>query len=153
MVLGPQFEQLKMFMTPSEIDPVSSVDAEEGEYIEDVLEKKLKGAKKSGLYKDISQKGVKTPIQVIHDPQTGENILGHGHHRFAVAQDLEDQGKSDVLMPVFHSTAKYEKFYDDDPGYFDALGSIKEYDTYMNRYIGQGRGTGDKATWRSDEDF
>jgi hypothetical protein len=154
MVLGPQFEQLKMFMAPSEIDPSSSIDAEQGEYIEDVMEEKLEEAKNSGLYDDIRQKGVKTPIQVIHDPHTGEIMLGHGNHRFAVAQDLENQGKSDVLLPVVHSIARYEKYYeDDDPGYFDALRTVKDYDNYMNRNFGQGRGTGDKYTWQSDEDF
>jgi hypothetical protein len=147
---GPQFEQLKMFMSPSEIEFSSSVDHPH-ETFEDVLETKLQRAHSSGLYSNIEKEGVKAPIQVIHDRRTGKNILGHGHHRYAAASALEETSQPDILVPVVHTEAKYESFGDDDYEYFDALGSVKDYDNYMNKYVKQGRGTGDRMTWQSEE--
>ena len=112
MALGPQFEQLKMFMSPNEINPSSAIDfdatmdAERHEkdpemvdaYMKQGMEQKLAAATGSGLRANIEKRGVIKPVQVIHTPEFGRTI-GHGHHRFAAAQDIDP----DALIPVHHT--------------------------------------------------
>jgi hypothetical protein len=112
---GPQFEQLKMFMTPAEIDPSSGVDSPYSTVVEHhqsapervrsqfgtLMEEKTSEAKYKGLTKDIKKRGVVMPVQVIHTAELGRT-LGHGHHRFAAAKDIDP----DMLIPVHHTEGR-----------------------------------------------
>jgi hypothetical protein len=112
MALGPQFEQLKMFMTPAEIAPSGGVDSDGSTIVEHHerdpeltrdffkrdMARKAAEARSSGLTNDIMERGVVMPVQVIHTPELGRT-LGHGHHRFAAAEEIDP----DMLIPVHHT--------------------------------------------------
>jgi hypothetical protein len=109
MTLGHQFEQLKMFMTPSEIMssrlPLTADRIVKNSTVledpESLWERKLKQSKapptspryKRSLYDTIKREGVKEPVHLGPTQVTG------GHHRIAAANDIAP----DTLIPVVHS--------------------------------------------------
>jgi hypothetical protein len=152
--LGPQFEQLKMFYSPSEIGFDDAIDAEAYGDFETTLKHKLTTSKNTGLYDDIQEKGVRTPIQVIHDDKNKRKILGHGHHRYATALDIERSSNPDILVPVVHTTAKYYRPYGAPPGSPKVVQpdrSLEEYENFMDEQFGDqfGLGQGTRG-WEDD---
>lgn len=110
--LKPEGEQLKMFMSPSEINPSGSVDApwtkvaerhkkrpkRTREMFTALMNEKTAEAAAVGLTEDIRRRGVVMPVQVIHTPELGRT-LGHGNHRFAAAMAINP----DMLIPIHHT--------------------------------------------------
>ena len=148
-------DQLKMLMTPKEIDPVGSIDnpdsldplssvEERKEALEETLLAKEKGADVSGLYDSVMDEGVKAPVQIIHDP-LGGNIIGHGNHRFAVSMN-----KPDTLIPVIHtqgvrSDGDLWKF--DEANKFHSRIASHDYKDYMSKIGLRGVGSEDSWAW------
>jgi hypothetical protein len=130
-------DQLRMFMSAREIDPDTSVDAEEDDRdsLDELLGYKLDESKQTGLYYDIGRRGVQTPIQVIHDDTYGKRVLGHGNHRFAAQRDINP----DALIPVVHTDAVYDE---DD---FDTYGTLRKYKEYTG-----GKGVDDAMSWQNE---
>jgi hypothetical protein len=150
MTLGPQFEQLKMFMTPAEINPQGGIDAPETtdprrlpsirkRHMDHMMQWKRDAAVGTGLAASVAKEGVKVPVQVIRDPNIG-NVIGHGHHRFAVSDP-------NALIPVIHT----EGIIDAQSGMLDPWEAMEDYTSYMTR-VGDGPGMGstDSATWNPD---
>lgn len=146
--------QLKMFMTPREIDPTGSVDNDDSidrslsersrrNYLEGLLDRKKATADEIGLSDSILEEGVKTPIQVIHDPKGG-NILGHGNHRFAVARQMPD-----TLIPVIHT----EGARSSTTGELDLWEAIDNYRGYMANTGHGNTGTGDSWSWHGGDPY
>jgi len=106
---GTQFEQLPMFMKPSEImdtrDNWDEVEHETGfgrtEITSDpevVWDKKLQSAKASGLADSIKKEGVKNPVTLSKD------FVMNGHHRVISAYHYAP----DKWVPVRHMENPYD---------------------------------------------
>lgn len=146
--------QLKMFMTPREIDPTGSVDDDTSvdfsepeqvrrTYLEGLLDTKDETAYKTGLYDSILEEGVKTPIQIVHDPEGG-NILGHGNHRFAVARH-----RPDTLIPVLHTEGiRYPRNKSLNP-----MEAVMDYRDYMQKTGHGDTGTTDSWAWHGGDPY
>jgi ParB-like chromosome segregation protein Spo0J len=59
------------------------------------------------LYRNIKKHGVQTPIVLKPTNRQGMFELGNGHHRLAVAHDLEKKGH-DIVVPVIYGDNKFE---------------------------------------------
>lgn len=125
MTLQPaQFQQLQMFMKPSEMrampdfefsDLVRSEDFTQDEDVEHLRSYKLgeadaggeAGTRHPSLTNQILEEGVKTPVVMHHtppNPMVGRGAasrLANGHHRFFVQERRERQGE-EVYLPVGH---------------------------------------------------
>lgn len=107
MSLQPQqFQQLQMFMKPSEIRSSHAFgDKRTNETVDDLAERKLREAdrinytpwstEREPLTDAIEREGVREPVTL--DPDE----LADGHHRFFVADRQESRGK-EVYLPVQH---------------------------------------------------
>lgn len=106
---GPQFHQLAMFMTAHELKhDVESGDAPGWGSEREMWAHKRRAANlpHSGygghsLRQDIAQHGVKMPVEVWHDKELKRPLLANGHHRTAVAHDMDPK----TLLPVMHNEA------------------------------------------------
>lgn len=158
-MLGPQFEQLKMFMTGKELmnyvdDSYDRRDKEAGavdsdgffsssepyfdsvgnivggtkygsdgnpikESMSDMWGRKLRESKAgvrelthgAGLYDSIKNQGMlpnSEAISILKDTAKG-TVLGDGHHRTAVAADLEEQGGTERYLPVKYTAPTNDK--------------------------------------------
>ena len=61
-----------------------------------VMQRKRRQAKKSGLYDSIKAEGVKEPVEIGDTLYTGEQQLINGHHRVAAAMSIDPN----MLIPV-----------------------------------------------------
>jgi hypothetical protein len=61
-----------------------------------VMRRKVRESKKSGLYDSIKEQGVEKPVEVFHDWQ-GATLM-EGHHRVASAMSIDPNS----LVPVRH---------------------------------------------------
>jgi len=139
--------QLKMFMTPNELRAygvAGGTDQSPDEDFDELLDRKLDDSYGIGLVDDIKKKGVKTPIQVIHMKNTTDKMIGHGHHRFAIASEFGP----DELVPVLHTDAVYKE--DPDDSEVDKRASLKKYSTYMEETGRPGKGVTDRFSWIYD---
>lgn len=110
MTLGPQFEQLQMFMTGKELQNriEFSHDKQHDETLPQMWERKAYESRdplhlRSGkVYGSLLTDGVRdgTIMQLSHQP-TGARVYD-GHHRIAAAADLEEQGDRQLFFPVQH---------------------------------------------------
>lgn len=90
--------QLAMYMTAHELSQHTMGDnVFAGESKEDVMERKLGEAKRSGLASAIKFAGVQEPVHLYHEADNTATLTD-GHHRLAVAQSM---GKN-TLLPVEH---------------------------------------------------
>lgn len=99
-----QFEQLRMLATPGDLRSMSGglafMDHTSGTE-ESLLHSKLQEATGSGLADSIRSDGVQDPVEVW-PPRPGQKRptwLSGGHHRFAVAEEMEKAGK-EMYLPV-----------------------------------------------------
>lgn len=118
MVLGPQFEQLKMFMTPREIKNTltSSFDArylsdqKRMETMDEMWSRKLQESfdpyeDGTDLYHSIRDKGlrVQKPFKIEYGKKgPGSVTLADGHHRIATGVALENE-IGETYIPVTHT--------------------------------------------------
>jgi hypothetical protein len=139
---GPQFEQLKMFMKPSEINPDESVDAAAywPSTMDELWQRKLEAGQGSGLEDSVRREGVKTPVQLIHDPRTGKTTMGHGHHRVAVAKNLESVEGKELYVPVLHSEMVYKNDFDWGGDVPSQSATLRDYENHMSKHYGYGVG-------------
>lgn len=61
-----------------------------------VMQRKGREAKKSGLYDSIKAEGVKEPVDIGNTLYTGKQQLINGHHRVAAAMGIDPN----MLIPV-----------------------------------------------------
>lgn len=116
MALGPQFDQLKLFMTGKEWKDVvnASSDATTGR-LEEMWEQKEaeskapagSGVHGSGVYESLKKQGyvgdISTAPRITFQEGPGgteRREQGEGHHRVAAAAALEEEGHGPVFMPV-----------------------------------------------------
>jgi hypothetical protein len=102
-----QWQQLDMWKTAKELRDSTLLDVEsmkvgrEGISHEDmdkeVMGRKLKDARSSGLYDSIKASGVSRPVYVTNNKKFGQTV-GDGHHRIAAAHDIDPN----MLIPVEH---------------------------------------------------
>lgn len=125
MTLGPQFQQLKMFMTGNEIKQsiTGSVDAPDADDDNDndvmaemwdqkVDESHYRRADPrddvhgQSLYDNVDEEGARMPVTMFHPRSymysTGSMIHGDGHHRTAISADVEDRTGRQIYIPVLH---------------------------------------------------
>jgi hypothetical protein len=114
-IKGGGGEQLKMFMTPRELGgfvdsyadfgpnpgglPHEAMQSMNGPF--DRFDFKMGNLERTGMGDSIAADGVRKPLDVQHDPNTGERSLLNGHHR-AIKQSMADP---DRLMPVIHTSS------------------------------------------------
>lgn len=116
MTLGPQFQQLKMFMTGNEIKQTitGSVDASNNDEdtmsemwdqkVEESHDRRVNaGDDRHGqsLYDSVEDEGAHTPV-TLYTPRFNSTIHGDGHHRTAISADVEDRSGRQVYLPVLH---------------------------------------------------
>lgn len=155
MTLGPQFEQLKMFMSANEISPVGSVDSpvsidltrsrsERLTSFGHLLSRKEAESRtdhhRGGLHDSIMSEGVKAPVQVIHSDQG--SVLGHGNHRFATMA----AHKPDDLMPVMHTEGDPTGKARGDKKAVEVWDSLNNYSEAMD-LVAEGLGVGDSLNY------
>ena len=114
MTLGPQFEQLKMFMTPADIKGyvTTSGDLHPGEDMPALWDRKLSQSKGprdsghgSGVYRGLREgKNLITRfgdvVDIHHDK--GGRFLTDKHHRIAAQADLDEKAGKETYLPVSH---------------------------------------------------
>jgi hypothetical protein len=108
-----QFEQLDMFKTARELRGMKLADAhvwllnrglssaDESNVKrsrKNVMQRKRREAKKSGLLDSIREKGVQEPVEVGRRLYTGAQELVNGHHRVAAAMAVDPN----MIIPVRH---------------------------------------------------
>jgi hypothetical protein len=102
------FQQLDMFKPAKELRGMhlSDVDVVQNNsyYVKDynktakvLMARKVRESKKSGLYEDIKQNGVKKPVELGQGYGPGIKVLD-GHHRVASAMSIDPN----MLVPVTH---------------------------------------------------
>lgn len=103
-------EQLKMFMSPNEIQGYVHEFGDFGSNpraIQSGSVFKVVESKDSGMHDSIAAEGVKKPVEISHfndsygdsrSKQRGKTILSQGHHRWASQMEHDP----DRLMPVVH---------------------------------------------------
>jgi hypothetical protein len=107
-----QFEQLDMFKPAKELRGMKLADAQvwlenhglssadEGNVRrsrKNVMQRKRREAKKSGLHDSIKEQGVREPVELYRDFR-GQHELVNGHHRVAAAMSIDPN----MLIPVNH---------------------------------------------------
>jgi hypothetical protein len=113
MTLGPQFEQLKMFMTPAEIKDyvTTSEDLRYGETMDQLWDRKLQESKQprdtgpgGGVHGALSSG---TPILDDVDvlSESKGSMLIDKHHRVAAQADIDAATGKETLIPVRHHGA------------------------------------------------
>jgi len=124
MTLGPQFEQLKMFMTPNEIKDYITTSGDlhyirtpggglRNETMDELWDRKLKASKAprdtghgSGVYagleegKDIMNMRGGETVEVNH--ATNHTYLGDMHHRISAMSDIDQKRGTQTYLPVAH---------------------------------------------------
>lgn len=101
----------QQFMRAHEIAKLPMLDARKNETNEQVLARKLQAAKEDkwepskGMYESIKKIGVQQPVEIIHSDKG--QMLGEGHHRIAVAMEVNP----DMLVPVKHIDANDKDSY------------------------------------------
>ena len=124
MALGPQFEQVQLFMTGTELQSkiTNSIDRVPGGSMEGLWKRKLRESKRTGMehgadtYKSLQQHGwqsdPESPRQgpgIMHVRKFGaipefdrdEMSVDDAHHRIAAAADLERKGKRTIYIPTW----------------------------------------------------
>lgn len=112
MTLGRKGEQLKLFMSPSELQGYTFPgDLSEIETADRMWARKEREARKpasgrdhgSGVYESIAKEGVTSHVTVMHgDTSDPKPMLAEGHHRTASAAAIErDLGKQQFI-PIHH---------------------------------------------------
>lgn len=149
-------DQLKMFMTPREIDPTGSVDSHRSidtrfdensrrgfldrlmKWKRDESEQSLPGA--LSLSESIKRFGVINPVQVVHSDVLGR-VIGHGNHRFASVDP-------DTLIPVVHTQGQMVRKF----GNVSSLhvgSALSDYEDFMEQTKSpEGAGSWDEIDWR-----
>jgi hypothetical protein len=152
MSLGPQFQQLKMFMSSEEIAPIGSVDSpisidrhssssSRAVNFGKMLNYKADDAEKTGLADSIREHGVADPVQVIHAYKDDGRIIGHGNHRFATMARHDPKG----LMPVMHTEGDVGGLSRYAGKYVDVWRSLENYSSAAN-LVREGMGVGNEVT-------
>ena len=142
--------QLKLLMTPREMGIVGSIDVDPSLRTDITPEQRAAHMDKhwndvrvdaafSGLMESVQKHGVKTPVQIVHDPAIGP-VLGHGNHRFAVSDP-------DALIPVLHTPGQRDR-----RGDLDWNAALKNYESYMRTTGRRGLGYADIHTWQNEEE-
>lgn len=108
MTLGPQFEQLKMFMTPAEIKGyvTTSSDLRTGETMDQLWDRKVRESKRprdygpgSGVYDALSSnKPILGTVTVLHSSPGSE--LEDKHHRVAAQAEIDATTGKETLVPM-----------------------------------------------------
>lgn len=68
------------------------------------------------LYESIEKEGVQHPV-TVYTPETGQRIMGDGHHRVAVAADVSRRTGRPVEVGLVHSDTDHmasHQYWDDD---------------------------------------
>jgi hypothetical protein len=110
MTLGPQFEQLKMFMTPAEIKGyvTTSGDLKPGENMDQLWDRKLQESKQprdtghgGGVHEALSSgTPILNDVDVLFDHR--RTLLTDKHHRVAAQADIDAATGKETLIPVRH---------------------------------------------------
>jgi len=109
---GPQF---KMYSARELLKkyPPNNLEHAMGESTEELLGRKLHESVESGLYGDIRQNGIRTPVSV--SPRIDNPQMLDGHHRVAVMLNLSpDEVSIPVTAPPRNKGAFSERLYTDE---------------------------------------
>jgi len=108
MTLGPQFDQLKLFMTPEEIKGYvnTSGDLYDGETMDQMWERKVEESKAprdtghgSGVYDALSGgKPILSTVTALHTSRGSE--LEDKHHRVAAQADIDATTGKETFVPM-----------------------------------------------------
>jgi hypothetical protein len=152
--------QLPMFMPAQELrDSLTATADMPNLPVDDVLDLKLTdsmrpkaaGAHGSGVFASVQEKGVLSPVQMIH----GDNdlMLGQGHHRVAAADFDAGLNKKDQYVPVVHTDARSDTPIgkQDDEGYGvrsagvrrAAISDMREFDKNTGSWYRNLKGMGE----------
>lgn len=131
MALGPQFQQLQMLMTGSEIQNILTKsndaqwnwDEQRKETMGDLWNRKetearqpsVTGAHGAGVYESLNRQGYRgDTLNIRHGHLSSEDgssnnysWISDGHHRVAAAAALEREGKT-MFIPVEHTDTDYD---------------------------------------------
>lgn len=111
MTLGPQFEQLKLFMTPAEIkdyvNTSSDLRSDGSENMEQLWDRKVEESKRprdhgpgSGVYDALSAgKPILGDVTVIHR-RSGDSELEDKHHRVAAQAEIDAATGKETFVPM-----------------------------------------------------
>jgi hypothetical protein len=111
MTLGPQFEQLKLFMTPAEIkgyvNTSSDLRSDGSENMEQLWDRKVEESKRprdygpgSGVYDALSAgKPILGTVTVLHR-SSGDSELEDKHHRVAAQADIDATTGKETFVPM-----------------------------------------------------
>ena len=115
---GPQFEQLKLFMTPAEVKDrvTTSGDLEPGETMDQMWDRKVEQSKAprdtghgSGVYDALSEgKPILDSVNVHFGTYMGEGkrsdtFIPNKHHRIAAQADIDATTGKETFVPIEYS--------------------------------------------------
>ena len=81
--------------------------------VDNVMKYKKSEADRSGLTESIRTDGVQQPVQLVHKREsdgTSATIMGHGHHRVAVASDISKKTGQAKYVPVVHTEYDHDQY-------------------------------------------
>lgn len=118
-MIRPHKDQLKMFMTPSEIKGYARPNIGDMEthtyspgFAEDpegtMWEAKSNEAYDVGITHSVRREGVREPVQLKHQYRShsgspDDAVIQDGHHRIQAAEDVSRMKKHEIFVPVEHS--------------------------------------------------
>ena len=137
-------DQLRMFMTPSEIQRNYAIlpgDRWEGETDDEFWARKDEEnsepgwdrARSGSALADVPVTSISNPVRLVDKPYRGvgrsDGVIGNGHHRVAAGVAQEAESDTEILLPVVHYRSEVLAAND---GNFPSYGNYDERGNRLN---------------------